>query len=488
MNPRPAIMSYRRRPVSGIMKCKIKLPTLLLFGVILLGMLLLIPGGQSYAKQADDITNNVQIPRRVMFIADTHASVDEKDRSLTWGVNSFSRLQSAFKLLSPNYLVWLGDMIDFLPAEWDIVKTWVDWVKINYPGTEQHALMGNHDYLYYHFPDVYDKYLDILPNEITTSLTAKTVKGQKILNVKNTGAFIRGKSVIVIQTPDYDASNKYFVSHIAAIDSAAKTITLHDKLNHTFMPNGTEVRQGYSNARGINKFLAAFSGTKTTSTKHAFTVGNTVFIMLSMDNYYSGQSINDVSINAISREDLDWLERTTAKYHQTHNVIICTHFPPDKGSEIGGLRDGKASTLNRFSPEIKNRFRLIASNYKVAAWVMGHVHPDARTDKVSGRNTDVWSSTTFIMCPSLGMGSEGQLISVDFANGGTILDFKYWSTDTGKCFKTVSVPVSYAIDLSMNLGSLQGRPPVSFREESQWNTAWRLTVCDQDLHPCRRSN
>jgi hypothetical protein len=358
-------------------------------------------------------------------------------------------LQRGFKSLSPNYLVWLGDIIDFLPAEWDIVKTWVDWVKTNYPGTEQHALMGNHDYLYYDFPDVYDKFLDILPNEIETHLRAQAVRGQKILTVKNTDAFIVGKSVIVIQTPDYDTSNKYFVSHIAAIDSAANTITLRDELNHTFMPNTTAVRQGYSNARGIKKFLATFSGTKTTSTKHVFTVGNTVFIMLSMDNFYSGQSIKDKYINTISPEDLDWLERTTAKYHQTHNVIICTHIAPDKGSEIGGLHDWGSPTLSIFSPEIKNRFRLIAANYKVAAWVMGHAHPNARKDTVSGKNTDIWGSTTFLLCPSLGMGSEGQIISVDFANGGTILDFKYWSTDTGKCIKTVSVPVSYAIDLSI---------------------------------------
>lgn len=380
---------------------------------------------------------------RVMFVSDTHASVDATDRNPQWGTNTFSRLQSGFASLSPDYLVWGGDLIDFLPAEWNEVKTWVDWVKTNHPNVEQHAVMGNHDYMYYDYCATGSCAVWLAPQaqEIETYLTATGSAGATAITVKSTDGFIVGQSVIVIETPDYNTTNNYKLTTVAAINSAT-SMTLTDALNVTYAANTTAVRQGQANARGISKFLETFAGTTTKDTKHVFTVGNTAFILLSTDNYFSSTR-TDGFLDAISTEDLDWLEKNVAAYHLTHNVIILTHILPDVGSEIN-VYDW-SPTISYFSPEIKNRFRQIASNYNVVAWVMGHAHPDARTQTVNGQNTARWGNTTFIELPSTGVGAEGQLVTIDFTSGASTIDFKYWSTNTSAYFKTVAVPAQYAI-------------------------------------------
>jgi hypothetical protein len=130
---------------------------------------------------------------RVVFIADTHAVDDAKDRDLQWNINSFARIKQLFEHESvrPTHLLGLGDMIDFLPLEWDIAKSWVDWIIRNYASVKQYALMGNHDYIYYNYPEIQGKFLTFMP-EVESFLRTPAREGDTRLFVKDAKQFIGG--------------------------------------------------------------------------------------------------------------------------------------------------------------------------------------------------------------------------------------------------------------------------------------------------------
>ncbi len=79
-----------------------------------------IPASTALGNPATRFHSN-EATARVVFISDTHAVDDAKDRDLQWNINSFERIKQLFghESVRPTHLLWLGDVIDFLPSEWD---------------------------------------------------------------------------------------------------------------------------------------------------------------------------------------------------------------------------------------------------------------------------------------------------------------------------------------------------------------------------------
>lgn len=379
---------------------------------------------------------------RVVFISDTHAVDDAKDRDVQWNINSFGRIKQLFghDSVRPTHLLWLGDMIDFLPSEWDIAKSWVDWIIRNHASVKQYALMGNHDYVYYNYPEIQGKFLAFMP-EVESFLRTPAKEGDTRLFVKDAKQFVTGQQILLIETPDRDTSNRSHIGVVKDVDARRNSVRLVEPLTASFAESSTAVRQGFTEARGIASFLSTFAGTETRSTNNIFFVGNTCFLLLSMNNFFSFNP-RTLKTRGISEDDFHWFEEQLAKYHRTYNIIVATHEMPNSGKSLGNLHDPNDAI--DFDESTRKRLAELIGKYQISAWVSGHTHPDARTDVVHATQ----AMTHFLLVPSLGMNPEGQVLMVELHEGAESLDFKYWSTDKHAFFRQVSVPLRHPVTLT----------------------------------------
>lgn len=380
---------------------------------------------------------------RIVFISDLHACVDSKDRSLTWNENSFGRIKKIMNddTIRPTYLIWMGDIIDFVPAEWDIAKTWVQWVANTYPKTEQYAIMGNHDYIYYDYPEILSRFnlsykKGYRATETETNLTSVVHTGDTIIHLENAEDFIAESDLILIIEPAKINETTFHVSKVKKVNKDVHTIEIYDPSPVEFPLNTTSVRQGYTEKRGIKSFLDTFSGTQTKATKSAFTIKNTRLILISMDSYYMfGEDSKTVGI---SKEDFEWLEHEIKTYNKDHNIIIVSHELPESGAALGNLYDPNDTT--GFNAAMRKKLMALASTYQITAWIAGHTHPDARHNSIHS----IIEGTHFFLVPSLGMGKEGQALVLNINNDS--LDFGYWSTDQSAFFnEKIRLPAKAAL-------------------------------------------
>lgn len=375
----------------------------------------------------------------VIFLSDTHAVVDAKDRDLNWNKNSFDRIKAIFsnENLKPTHIVWLGDIIDFMPEEWEIAKTWINWINKN-SNAKQHAVMGNHDYLYYNYPEILGKFNgaknnpNYLSYEIEGLLINTAFKGDSKIKVNNAKQFLIGREILLIETPDFNTQNKYHLSTVKNIDLVTNSIELNDSISDTFEVKNTAIRQGFTEQKGINYFLNAFKNTETKSTKNVFFIGNNCFILMSMDSYFK-RDLNSKN-RAIPETDFKWFEDQLIKYENTHNIVVVMHELPESGKVLGNIHD--PNDVIDYDIYTREKFMHLINKYNVVAWVSGHNHPDVRTNKISHK----LNKTTFFISPSLGTNTEGQVLKVELVNGSKSLRFEYWSIDKNEMIKQVLVP------------------------------------------------
>jgi UDP-2,3-diacylglucosamine pyrophosphatase LpxH len=400
-----------------------------------------IPASTALGNPATQFRSN-EATARVVFISDTHAVDDAKDRDLQWNINSFERIKQLFghESVRPTHLLWLGDVIDFLPSEWDIAKSWVDWIIRNHASVKQYALMGNHDYIYYNYPEIQGKFLAFMP-EVESFLRTPAKEGDTRLFVKDAKQFIGGQQILLIETPDRDTSNRSHIGVVKEVDPRRNFIQLVEPLTASFAKSSTAVRQGFTEARGIASFLSTFAGTETRSTNNIFFVGNTCFLLLSMNNFFSFDP-RTLKTRGISEDDFHWFEAQLAKYHRTYNMIVATHEMPNSGKSLGNLYDPN-DTVD-FDESTRKRLTELIYKYQISVWVSGHTHPDARKDVVHSTQ----ATTHFLLVPSLGINPEGQVLTVELHEGAKYLDFKYWSTDKHAFFRQVSVPLRHQVTLT----------------------------------------
>lgn len=316
---------------------------------------------------------------RIVFFSDAHAVVDGKDRDVRWGTNTQNRIKSVLseQALLPSTVVWLGDMIDFLPAEWEIVQTWIDLIG-EHKNINQYGVMGNHDYLYYNYPEILGKFNRSLNNknyldrEIESNLSSMASAGDVVLQVENVSEFLVGRELLLIEVPDFDHNNKYWYGVVQEVKEREKQIVLQNPLTRDFAAKSTAVRQGFAEQKGIASFLKVFNSTKSQASKSVFFVGNTCFILLSMDRYFK----RDLSARGplIAEEDMLFLERNLQTYQDTHNTIIVMHELPDRGANLGGLFDPADAT--EFDDVTRSWLRSMVKKYRSTAWVAGHTHPN----------------------------------------------------------------------------------------------------------------
>lgn len=377
---------------------------------------------------------------RVVFLSDTHATVDAKDRDLNWSKNSFDRIKAIFATenLKPSHVIWLGDIIDFMPEEWEIAKKWINWISKN-SESKQYALMGNHDYFYYNYPEIAGTFNSFkknnnnyLPYEIDGSLIKEIHKGDTIINVLDANKFLVDKEILLIETPDYNTINKYQINTIKKINK--NSIELNNPVLEDFKIKNTSVRQGYTEKRGIEYFLEAFKNTETKATKKVFFIGNNCFILMSMDNYYN-RDLN-AKTRAIPETDFKWFESQLIKYQNTHNIIVVMHELPESGKVLGGIYD--PNDVIEYDNYTREKFIGFIDKYNIVAWVSGHNHPDIRKNTINYK----YNKTTFLVSPSLGTNIEGQVLKLDIVNGKNSLDFEYWSTDKNELIKKIEISVN----------------------------------------------
>src|SRR5690606_25042846 len=135
-----------------------------------------------------------------------------------------------------------GDMIDFLPAEWILVESWINWIDSNYE-VSQYGVMGNHDYLYYNYPEIQGRFNRRLNNELYVSreieqhLVRPAAVGDKKLYVRHAADFLNGREVLLIQGPDFDGQNQFHIDVIDTIDEKDNSITLKHAVQNDFSRN-----------------------------------------------------------------------------------------------------------------------------------------------------------------------------------------------------------------------------------------------------------
>lgn len=383
---------------------------------------------------------------RVTFLSDTHAVVDTKDRDLNWNKNSFTRIKAIFanKNLQPSHIIWLGDIIDFMPEEWEIAKNWINWINSN-SNVNQYAVMGNHDYLYYNYPEILGKFnaaknnTNYLSYEIESLLNKTVYKGDTTIKVDNAKQFFIGSEILLIETPDFNTKNKFHLSIVKNIDISTNTIELYDRTPDNFEIENTSVRQGFTEKRGINYFLDAFKNTTTKSTKNIFFIGNNCFILMSMDNYFK-RDLNAKN-RAIPETDFKWFEDQLINYEKTHNIIVVMHELPESGKNLGNIYD--PNDVIDYDSYTREKFMSLVNKYNITAWVSGHNHPDIRKNNISYKH----NNTTFLVSPSLGTNAEGQVLKLELENDAKLLRFEYWSIDKNEIIKQVSVQ-SKKLDLN----------------------------------------
>lgn len=397
-------------------------------------LLLLIYSFLSTSVFATNTVSN----KSIVFISDTHAVVDAKDRNLNWNNNSFERIQAIVNTpsLQPTHIIWTGDIIDYLPEEWEIAGTWIRWIQNN-SKIKQYAVMGNHDYFYYDYPEVFKNFNyakgnpNYLSYEIKSNLKENVKKGDLSIKVNNVKDFLVDKQILLIQKPDFNTNNKYFINTIKNIDEINHIIYLSNPVTNNFSIENTSVRQGITESRGIQYFLNAFKTTETKETKNAITIGNNCLILMSMDNYYK-KDINNLS-RSISDDDFKWFENQLKKYEKTHNVIVVMHELPESGKNLGEIYDPR--NVVDYDDYTRKKFFSLIDQYNITAWVSGHIHPDARTDKVQHQ----YKNTTFLVSPSQGTGKEGQVLKLELLEGSNSLIFNYWSIDKNEVIKQILV-------------------------------------------------
>lgn len=382
---------------------------------------------------------------RVAFISDLHASIDGKDRSLIWTQNDKGRLREIFSTDSvrPTHVIWTGDLIDFLPAEWDIVTSWIRWISRDFPSVDQHAVMGNHDYIYNNYPEINSKFNSPTEDgyrrtEVESFLTSPVKQGETELTVRDAAGFVEGSQLLLIQTPARDTTAHYYIGLIKHIDPIRNVLELGEPVNDNFPVEYTAVRQGYTEQRGIAAFLTAFAGTKTTSTRSLFTIGNTCFILFSMDQFYNFDD-HSIKTRALSEDDFHWLDSQLSSYQKTHNIVVVSHEMPDSGAALGGIHD-PTNTVD-FNQSTRSRLMALVEKYPITAWISGHTHPDARQNVVHS----LVKQTHFVLVPPLGIGAEGQVLVLTLRDGATSMDFEYWSTDKQAYFGRVNVPTRFPL-------------------------------------------
>lgn len=314
------------------------------------------------------------------------------------------------------------------------------WIIRNHGSVKQYALMGNHDYIYYNYPEIQGNFYSFMP-EVESFLRSPAKEGDTRLFVEDAKQFIGDQQILLIETPDRDTSNRSHIGVVKHVDAERNAIHLVEPLTASFAESSTAVRQGYAEARGIDKFLSTFAGTETPSTNSVFFVGNTCFLLLSMNNFFSFDP-RTLKTRGISEDDFHWFEEQLANYHETHNIIVATHEMPNSGKSLGNLHDPNDAV--DFDETTRKRLTELTRKYKISAWVSGHTHPNARTDVVHSTQ----DATHFLLVPSLGMNPEGQVLMVELHEGAKSLDFKYWSTDKNEFFRQVSVTLRHPVTLT----------------------------------------
>lgn len=374
----------------------------------------------------------------IIFLSDTHAVVDVKDRDLVWNTNSFNRIQSIFsnEKIKPSHIVWLGDTIDFMPEEWSIAKTWINWINKN-TNAKQYAVMGNHDYLYYNYPEILGKFNNSKNNpnylsyEIEARLKNTIARGDTVIKVDNAKQFIIGTELLIIETPDFNTTNKFNINSIKNINLNNNTIELNEPISDDFNIKNTAIRQGFTEKRGINYFLDAFKDTETKATKQVFFIGNNCFILMSMDNYFK-RDLNAKN-RAIPESDFKWFEEQLIKYEKAYNIIVVMHELPTSGKLLGNIYD--PNDVIDYDNYTREKFMHLINKYNITAWVSGHNHPNIRTDNISYQ----YNNTTFLVSPSLGTNPESQVLRLELEDGTNELQFVYWSIDKNEIIKKILV-------------------------------------------------
>ena len=321
--------------------------------------------------------------RRILFLADTHYCDDPaRNPGLTWTANSNKNITAALKL-RPGQVHWLGDTMDFNLSEYGHVRAMVTLAKKTVPDVHIHALMGNHEYAYYKWPEIMDGFPDDLPREVQCTLSKPAFKGQDTIRVdEDVSGVVTGHKLLMVGCPEDAFPPRFDIMTVKGADAKGKTITFTGPLAHDYSI-GDFARQGWSNSRAINHFRAAFAGTNAfdsttpVSTKYSYRTGNTLFIFLGTDQYHPQSAVNpELYCGPLSQADLNWLEDVIADNHNTCNIIMQTHINPAPGSDIG-TADWHDS-LCQYEPGVQARFKSICRKYRVPLWMFGHVHANWR--------------------------------------------------------------------------------------------------------------
>lgn len=401
------------------------------------------------SKSRGYINRPVRDAYRVAFCADTHFCDDAARRSAYgMGVKSAQNV-AALGNKNPDAYHHLGDIVDYMPSEWEEAGATLD-------GLNLYACLGTHDYdIYRHaiataagFPsDLWDEVALTLASPVTGGTTDTITVSEAVTDV------VVGHGLLIMGDILDQASGTYELLTVDSVNTGAKTITFTGNVVNSYSA-GAIVRQGYSNQRGIDYMLAALSNTPTLATRNFYTVGNLLFIFLSLDRWHPDAS--GFSRNLWAANDLDWLEAVVAAGDaNNYNIIINTHMAP---SAETGTYDWEPSIV--YWPEsTQARFKAICANYTVAMWCSGHAHTsqvagDGQTNLTNG--VSGWGNTYFYSAPATFQqyaDYEWQGSFLNFYDGSSTAVLKHYHIDSdgnidADPFRTQNVTLPYAVDLT----------------------------------------
>ena len=393
-----------------------------------------------------------QIDRyRVACIADTHFCHDAARRSAYgMGVKSAQNI-TATATREPDAWHHLGDIIDYLPSEWNEAEDYLD-------GLNLYACLGTHDYDLYKYPEVSGPsgMADDLWAEVALTLASGVTAGNDTITVNEavTGV-VEGHTALLISDPEadgYTPQSNFEVLTVSSVNVGAKTITFTGNLTNSY-DAGDHFRQGWSNQRGIDYMTTALSNTPMSGgTRKFYTVGNLLFVFLGIDRWHP----DELSRNLWAANDLQWLESVVAAGDAAnYNIFVHTHMSP---SAETGTYDWEPSIV--YWPDyVQAWFKRMCADYTVALWSNGHAHTSqleadgltSLTNGVSG-----WGDTYFWSVPALFQQYSDykyQTSYLDFHDGSSTAVLTNWGIDSdgnldSSPFRTRNITLPYAVDLS----------------------------------------
>lgn len=371
--------------------------------------------------------------QRIILYFDTHYKLDPERLTAPYDIKTYNETCNktliASLSLHPNQAHFIGDIIDYNVAEWDLVKPTINEIKKKFPDIQIYGLMGNHDFLYYKYRSFDNaNFPSDLKDEVALKVAAPILPNMSTVSVEGDASLVIANHKMAIISKRVETGFPYNFDIVTAQRINKNTIKFTPPVLHNYSI-GDYIRQGWSDTRAIGYFRNAFSNTEThklTSPSNAnyYTrAGNMLFIFISLNHFHP---LSQIGWMKMWPDEVEWFKELLEDNYKTCNIIVYTHEPPGADADIG-----YPPRYNNWSKESVHQFQSICREYHIPLWISGHIHYNWRDASRIYRPT-AYGNTTILIGPALLLNNpnEGEFLTIDIEDKSRNLTIKAYSVDS----------------------------------------------------------